>query len=446
MTKMTKDLNVEEMEITVNEQEQIEATEIEAEAPEMSDDEIVERYLKRHRRRKIIVAAVLALLVLLAAAVCFLIYKGALAPWNAAAKYGLVSYIDEDDVTAYIETYRTQMGFDPDETDDASWATMLSQYNLTPSILRTATISQLIYDDLVRQQCQKLGLTVSDAEIDEVVDAAKEAYAFADDETWIETLALYGQTEEGYRETVELELLRQKLYASEVEMPTATDEETVSYISTVAGSLDDSTIKHTYYFTLSYTEDTEYSIYGQVEEIRDSFADGTRSMENFVTTLVSYSDNDDLIDAGGSNGWNIDTSEYSTTYQQVIDEMGEDDVSAVFEDDGNYCFVWVDTVFTFPADEDELAELGEEDLPESLWAYFQDYAAYQLWSGNCETYLAELYEAAGVIIFEMPSGLSYDVDMSLAIDYSDTDEDEDESADTTEDSTEAEDASDEETE
>ncbi len=124
--------------------------------------------------------------------------------------------------------------------------------------------------------------------------------------------------------------------------------------------------------------------------------------------------------------------------------MEAGDVSTIFEDDGVYCFIWCDETYTFPEDTEELAALSEEDVPETLWEYTADYAAYQLWKSDCEVYLDELYTAANVLIYDMPVGLPYYVDMSLA--QTEDEDEESTSEDETEDATEAEDASDEDTE
>ncbi len=316
---MTVDEQNEILEPEAIEPEVIEEPEAEPEAPEAEEEQIVAAYFKRKKRRRIIIGAVAGVLVLLAAFIAVNIYTGALSPYNAAAKYSGLHYIDEDDVTAYIATYREQMGYAEDDVTDEEWATFQAAYNLTPSILRTATVAQLIYDQLVYLECEKLGLEVTDEELDTVIESAKGVYGFGDDEIWAETLAMYGQTEEGYRESIELELLRQKLYSDQVEMPTATDEETASCLSYLATLVDDNTTKHSFCLTISYEEDTELSTMQTLQEVRDAFADSSsKEMETFVSLVMMYCDDDYLAVNGGAKGWDADSSSMSTNYTMML--------------------------------------------------------------------------------------------------------------------------------
>lgn len=75
----------------------------------MEQQQTMHAALKRtHRRRYVGIACAFVAFVLAALTIVgVLFWQSVLVPGWAAAKYDLVSYVAEDDVTAYIETYRT---------------------------------------------------------------------------------------------------------------------------------------------------------------------------------------------------------------------------------------------------------------------------------------------------------------------------------------------------
>ncbi len=363
------------------------------------------------RRRNVIiglVAVIAAIVVALAAAG---LVSGVIAPGSVAAKYGTLSYIQEQDVTDYVNIYRTQMGYE-DSTDD-EWAAFLVGQGTTPSELRTMTIYELVADELIRSKCKKLGIELDASEVDSVVASVKEYLALGDDEEWAEQLASYGTTEEAVWEVYELQLLRNALCAAEVEIPEASDDEVKSYMFEASASYENTSTKHTYCFKLSgLDEEGDRTLLDQVMAIRESLIDDGLSEENFATYVATYCDVDELSETGGANGWDLDTSAYSENYQLQLDNLGEGDISGVFIDEDGYAFIWCDQEFELLFDEDEINALDlESDIPSSLYEYYTDCAEYALWETASTEYINNLIVDANIIIYPMPTYLDYYVDL-----------------------------------
>lgn len=363
------------------------------------------------------VAIIAAAVVVVAAVVVALAWRGVLAPPGAAAKYGAFNYISEQDVTAYIESYRTQQGYE--EASDATWASFLASVDMTPESLREATVQQFVTEDLVEQVAAENGIEVSEEECEQTVSVLKESLAYGDDDIFEETLAEQGMTVEEFEDMMAFTLLEDAVLEEMVEVQEATDTETMYYLQTYYSS--GTTTKHIYYFTLSLGEDdVDIDVQWDVTQIRQEFCDAGLTAENFTAIVEEYCDDDDLVARGGSNGYDIDISSYSESYQAYVETTDEGAVSDVYydEDENCYAFIFIDDTYTLPAF-DEGYEL--DDLPEVLQEYFRSCMSAVIWEDDCNSYLLDLYESSGCQVFAMPSGLSYDVDMSLA----ETDEDED---------------------
>ena len=396
------------------------------------------------RLRRICALAAAVVVVALVGTGVWAYAAGVITPANAAAKYGLFDYLDESEVTDYIMTYKEQMGYG-DATDD-EWATFLATYNLTPDRLRLSTIAQILADKAVEKRCAELGITASDDEVEAVINTLKSSLGLSgDDETWSATLELYGQSEEGLRETYRLELLKQKLCTEEVEVPTPTDDEVRSYIASFAASrlatetaeaasseeaeeiVETSTgtlVKHSYCFTFKTSGD-EISLdeSRQVELVRQEFIESGLDVENFLTLLALYSNDEEAIEANGSMGWDADSSEYSEQYALMLETVEVGGLSSVFTDGDSACFIWVDQGYTVPYDESELEALDLDAMPASLYEYFSDCEAYVLWQEASDEYLNDLVASLDVTIYEMPSDAPYNVDMSAYLVSDDDSED-----------------------
>ena len=384
------------------------------------------------KRKNIALRAIIAVIVVLILAIggyAGAIYAGVLAMPGAAARYDGWSFIQEQDVTDYIETYQKQMGYE--DANDEDWATFLSQYGLTPERLRMTTIRQLVCDALVQKTADKDGITVDNSEVDTMVQNMKKSMAFDDDDTWNNTLEAYGQTEEGLRSTYQQQLLKQKVYNAEVEMPTATDDEVRSYLQTAVTSMSSLTTKHTYCFKISgLDDDGSLKKIGAVQKYRKALIKDGVSTDSFAAYVQSFSDVDSLKEVGGANGWDLDTSEYSSKYAEVLDGLKKGEVSEVFNDGDGYAFIWVDDTYTFPKNSKKIEKLNLSAMPSSLSGYLSSCASYQLWQTDCAEWLQQRADDANINYYDMPSNVPYNVDMNKAQDTSNSDDGDTDSSET----------------
>ena len=378
----------------------------------------------KRSKKRVILTVVIVLLVIVLVGMGWLFYTGALAPWYAAAKYDGMHYITEQEVEDYIDSYQVQQGYE-DATDE-QWAVYLAYYGLTPETLRQSVIQQLVTTEMIEKAAKEADVEITDEEWETYATNIKNNLAFGDDEVYEETIEAQGQTVEEFEASYRNMLLRQRLYEAVVEVPEATDEETLSYISSTY--TEETTTKHIYYFTLEgLDEDGGYEDLQYMQEIWQDFQDEGMSAENFEIMVGSYSEDDDLIETGGAYGWDLDIDDYSDSFQEAVEYTEVGEVSEVFSDDEGYAFVYIDTSYTIEVyDEDDPYELA--DFPESLQAYFADCAAYELWDDDCNEYLLSLYTDSNCIIYAMPEDASYNVDMDLATEYAEEQMEEEESS------------------
>lgn len=373
----------------------------------------------KSKRVALVVSGVVVLAIVV---VTCLFYTGVLSPTNAAAKYGAFSYISEDEVTEYIDLYRNQMGYG-DATDE-EWAAFLAAYNLTPERLRMSTIYQLACDSLIEKKVKDLGIVVEDEEVQAMVEALKNNMALGDDELWANVLNTYGQSEEQVADVYRKALCKQKVLEQEVPTPTPTENEVREYMLTYDSTLEDPLVKHSYCLKMAVEEDADsLEVAQRVKEARDSFAESPNA-DTFYALSQYYCTDDELKEKGGANGWNCDMTGYSDTYLTQLSSLGEGDISGVFaEDDGSYVFIWVDATYELPTDSTEILNLDFAPMPDSLYEYLSDKAAVGLWEEDCQEYLSQLVEDSDIVYYPMPTGLPYDVDMALAEESADSDED-----------------------
>ncbi len=373
---------------------------------------------KRHVVRTIVIIAIIVV-VLAIAVLAFFIYRGVLAPGDAAAKYDIMSYIQEDEVTEYVDTYRTQMGYGESDED---WAEFLGDNGLTPDLMRQATIRQLIIDRMVERKAANLGLSVDETELDEYIDTMKNEMAFGSDTIWEETLEMYGRTEDEVRDTYAHTLLENELFQAEVPTPPVTDDEIFDYL--VSYYPTGLKTKHIYYFTMAAEGDeTGLEVMGNVQDIQKMLASqDDLTAEDFASYVTMFSSDEDLVARGGANGWSVDISDYSENYQTAVSKTKKGQLSDVFyeeTDDGSeaYSFIWVDDVVKLPdVSEEDTDEIDRTEylsvLPDTLKSYFSDCTAQIKWNSDCQDYLETLYEDSKPIIYPLSYIPDYYVDMT----------------------------------
>lgn len=126
---------------------------------------------------------------------------------KVAATIGTEYRLYEDDVTEYVQSNRKRMGI----TDDDSWRKWLEKNNLTVADVRTQTIDYFVHMHILERECKRLGIEVTEKDIDRDIQDTKGAYGYTDDE-WAEQLASRGYDDKSYRDDVHDRLLSKSLF------------------------------------------------------------------------------------------------------------------------------------------------------------------------------------------------------------------------------------------
>ena len=132
--------------------------------------------------------------------------------------------IPEDKVTEFIEGFRSK---NAQYETDSGWAEFLKSNGYTSETLRTYVLNTVfIPQELIRQECAKLGIQVGDTELDEVIKQEKSYYEQRyGANSWDSVLASYGYDEESWRENELNRLLEEQLRSMVIDAVTPTEAE-----------------------------------------------------------------------------------------------------------------------------------------------------------------------------------------------------------------------------
>ena len=360
------------------------------------------------REKVLLVVAVVAAVL---AVVGFVLYARAVPPSDAAAKVD-DSYIEEEDVAEWISQYRASSQLQ----DDDDFADALISNSYTVSTFRNYAISELAMNMLIEERAEELGITVSDDEIEEQLEAAKESYASGDDDEWADVLEDYGLTEDDLREQYKINLEQEAICEQDVETRDANDEELLYYIQYyLAGS----TQKHAYriVFTGDGKSDRAKECYEELEELQEN---GELDVDAFSEIAVAESDEEGVEDTLGNYAWS--GSDMDDDVKEIIEYVDEGSISEIESIDGDdaveifYC----DEEYTFDSASD--MEEVPDDVPEELMAEVEEAAADFVYSDNCDSYLSYMLAQAEITYYPVPEDAEYNVDLSG---NGETDEEED---------------------
>ncbi|MDR3037539.1 MAG: FKBP-type peptidyl-prolyl cis-trans isomerase [Coriobacteriales bacterium] len=407
-----------------------------------------------------IVKSVLAAAVALVLAVGFVGCTKNTAESVAATVNGVEIY--EGDINARIAAIKTSSSTSEDGTmDDVAWAKLLKTNGYTPETIREYLIrNQFAIYALILQKAAEQGITPDAATIDQSISDAKTG---ADDasKTWIEYLASMGfASEEAYRRQLEGTDVLQGLLDATLGDPTPSQEDIDKYVSERAAEYAGKRLSIIY---LPYTAPTESegeeadatteetadetslaAVQAKAQEALDKIKGGT----DFSTVATEYSKDTTSAEKGGDIGWGSDAN-MPTEVKTVLDALGVNEVSDVIQSEAYsaYFIIKVTEIFTLPEVEEtaseepaaegegaeatgtEGAEGAEADgaetstttptvdislVPASLVETITTNYISTAINEAQQAYITALIESDEIVVKPMPSGLPYDVDMTLA--------------------------------
>lgn len=305
--------------------------------------------------------------------------------------------ISEDEVTAMVDSVREQQSL----SDEDSWGTWMAQYGYTPESVREEVLDGLINQEILLQKAGDRGVTVDDATVDENVESMKANYE--NDEKWQAALSSVGITEDQYRENIKLSLLYQGVIESFAEDAAPTDEQLLTAASTYATYYDGAKRSSHILFDASDTE--------TAQQVLDQINAGTL---DFATAAEQYSKDTGSAAQGGDVGWDK-LSSFVTEYTNGLKELSEGQVSGLVTSSYGIHIIKCTQVFNAPDEITSIDQIPSEFVETILSMVLQqnEQTAYSDWLSSCR-------DSSDVVINDMPSGLSYYVDMSKYSSSSDT--------------------------
>ena len=305
--------------------------------------------------------------------------------------------ISEDEVTAMVDSVREQQSL----SDEDSWGTWMAQYGYTPESVREEVLDGLINQEILLQKAGDRGVTVDDATVDENVESMKANYE--NDEKWQAALSSVGITEDQYRENIKLSLLYQGVIESFADDAAPTDEQLLTAASTYATYYDGARRSSHILFDASDTE--------TAQQVLDQINAGTL---DFATAAEQYSKDTGSAAQGGDVGWDK-LSSFVTEYTNGLKELSEGQVSGLVTSSYGIHIIKCTQVFNAPDEITSIDQIPSEfvETIRSMVLQQNEQTAYSDWLSSCR-------DSSDVVINDMPSGLSYYVDMSKYSSSSDT--------------------------
>lgn len=300
----------------------------------------------------------------------------------------------EDEVTQTIETIRSQYGY----TEDTIWAMVLQASGLTPADLRLEIIKDMTVDTVIPVAAETMGVTVDPAEVDAAVEKMKSTYGLTD-EQWETALTSSGYTEETYRSAVELSMMDSALREEVSATAEVSDEQFMDY-GMIYVQYYYNNIKRSSHILFSADDEA------LAAEVLAKLQSGELS---FADAVAQYSIDTGSAVYGGDVGWSGIHS-FVTEYQTALMALEPGQMSGLVLSQFGYHIILCTDAFQWTED------TTVADLPEDLYNHVC--SNYVMSSVEAEAYsdlLDQTREEMGFTVYDMPEGLSYDVDIEALL-------------------------------
>jgi len=190
--------------------------------------------------------------------------------------------------------------------------------------LRATTLEQLITDRLIDQRIKELGLTVSDAELDDTIRSVQERNNLTEEQL-VAALADRGLTKETYREQIRKEILHYRLLGQEVNQKVlVTSREVREYYDAhpeeFAGQSKVSVSNINFALPADATAEQRNALREKAEQVRQQLAKG----EDFATVLAAQGE----LASGGDMG-ELVLSDMAAPLQQALKGLQAGQVSDI---------------------------------------------------------------------------------------------------------------------
>ncbi len=298
--------------------------------------------------------------------------------------------IKEEKITKYIQQIRESYSM----TDADSWGKYLAQVSMTPSSIRDQILDTYIEQEIVKQFAGEKNCEATQEEIDKQVSKVREYYA--DDSAWEEALKSAGfESEADYRDILKYSIAYEKLGKALAKEATVSDETVLSNIQSRMDTLDGGK-KSSHILFNSNDEATAKEV---LEKIKSGELD-------FAEAAKQYSQDTSSAEDGGNVGWDKDTS-FVEAYTNALNGLGKGEVSDLVTSDYGIHIIKCTNEFHKPEKTDSLSDF-DADFVEDM----RDEAKETQGTTDLTNWIDEKKNSSTIEKKDMPSDVSYNVDMS----------------------------------
>ena len=318
--------------------------------------------------------------------------------------------IDEEDVTSYIEGFRSE---DSDRETDTGWAQYLSSNGYTSESFRTYVLETVFIPDLVvKIKAEKKGISVTDDDLDSLIAAEKEHYEeLYGADSWNGVLASYGYDEQTWRESETTRLLRSKLKDLVINEQQPTDQDIMDKAADVAANYNG---KHSYYILFddeSQAQETLERMGGKSASMTlSAFKKAARSAAKLYGLGAQVTDGHGaIVSYTGLKyaGWSsLGVTGTNSAYNNALNDLELNTVSDVVKlAEGSWAIIYCDDSYVFQ--ENDLQDTSK--IPSPIYSRIKEAVAELLREEKFDDWLAKRQAKMNVKVNSMPSGLPYDV-------------------------------------
>ena len=285
--------------------------------------------------------------------------------------------------------------------DDSAWAAALYYAGMTPETLREQAIRSEASLIIIRQMAKEQGLVPDTVLVDFQIEQARQITQM-DGGEWLSTLKRYGYaSEEAFRESLELENLRQQLIEAMDGEPDNTEfNEFVLGVGKYYVGKRSSAI-------MLYPTDQQSpeDIINLANQIERELSDGA----DFRDLVAQYSMDTSTAMTDGDMGWSSLVF-YDPIYSKTLESLAVGEVSAPITTEAGVVYI-IKCTDQFVLSEDGTVKY--EEVPIDILDMLRDQWASSNQSNSFQRMLEQRLEEADFVINPMPKGLPYDVDMGI---------------------------------
>lgn len=304
--------------------------------------------------------------------------------------------IYEDQVTNYIEGFRK---LESSYETNAAWAQYLAQCGYTAESLRKYVLNKLLIPQLiVRQECAKRNITITENELSDALESQKNHYELKyGEDTWGSILSSYGYDEQSWENNEEQHILEQSLMNSVIKKEKPDQEEKEKELIKNSSQYSG---KHSYYISFNTFQDAK-KFYDLLDK---STSDKLkkRAKKKFISNKQALNAGWNCVDADRA----IMTNEYITQ----LNKLKTNQVSYPLQVRDYYYLILCDKTYTAPQKGESV---NLDTAPKVIQKEVTFNASNNVQEHKFNKWLNKIRNSSKIKINEMPQNLPYDVDIPL---------------------------------